>query len=65
MYRVLIILFVVIVLDKSMPVCRGTWFTGSTSLDMWQPLSEEDSDEIELSHQTMWNSMVSQSALCR
>ena len=48
-----IILFVVIGLDKSLPVCRGTWFTGSASLNMWQPLSEEDSDEIEHSHQTI------------
>ena len=55
--------FAFIALDKSLPVCRGTWFTGSTSLDMWQPLSEEDSNEIEASHQNIWRSMVSQSAL--
>ena len=58
-----IILFVVIALDKSQPVCRGTWFTGSTSQDTWQPLSEEDSNQIESSHQTILRSMVSQSAL--
>ncbi|KAJ7340070.1 Phospholipase ddhd1 [Desmophyllum pertusum] len=43
--------------DKSLPVIRGTWFTGSTSLDLWQPLSEEDGEQIELSHQTMWRAM--------
>ena len=56
-----IILFVVIGIDKSLPVCRGTWFTGSASLTTWQPLSEEDSVEIEHSHQTILMSMVSQS----
>lgn len=41
---------------NSISVCRGTWFTG-TSTDAWQPLCEEDANQIEESHQTMWRAM--------
>ncbi|XP_022796027.1 phospholipase DDHD1-like [Stylophora pistillata] len=43
--------------DDSQPVCRGTWFTGTSSLETWQPLSEDDSEQIEASHQTMLRAM--------
>ena len=43
---------------NSISVCRGTWFTGTSSTDAWQPLSEEDANQIEESHQTMWRAMV-------
>lgn len=42
---------------KSLTVCRGTWFTGSTSSEIWQPVAEEDAEQIETSHQTMLRSM--------
>ena len=48
--------------DDSLSVCRGTWFTGTSSLDAWQPLREDDSEQIEKSHHTMLMAMVSQSA---
>ncbi|CAH3134384.1 unnamed protein product [Pocillopora meandrina] len=43
--------------DDSLPVCRGTWFTGTSSLDTWQPLCEDDSEQIEKSHQSMLRAM--------
>lgn len=42
---------------NSISVCRGTWFTGSSSTDTWQPLTEDDAEQIEESHQTMWRAM--------
>ena len=46
-------------LDKALPVCRGTWFYGN-SPETWQPVSEEDAEQIETSHQTIWRALVSQ-----
>lgn len=51
----------IVQIDDSLPVCRGTWFTGTSSLDTWQPLGNNDSEQIEMSHQTMLRAMVSQS----
>ena len=51
----------IVQIDDSLPVCRGTWFTGTSSLDTWQPLGNDDSEQIEMSHQTMLRAMVSQS----
>lgn len=51
----------IVQIDDSLPVCRGTWFTGTSSLDTWQPLVETDSQQIEKSHQSMLRAMVSQS----
>lgn len=51
----------IVQIDDSLPVCRGTWFTGTSSLDTWQPLREGDSEQIEKSHQSMLRAMVSQS----
>ena len=44
---------------KSLAVCRGTWFTGSGAAETWQPVNEEDAEQIEMSHQSMWRAMVS------
>lgn len=44
---------------NALSVCRGTWFTGSGASELWQPIVEEDAEQIEMSHQTMWRSMVS------
>ena len=52
----------IVQIDDSLPVCRGTWFTGTSSLDTWQPLGNDDSEQIEKSHQSMLRAMVSQSA---
>ena len=52
----------IVQIDDSLPVCRGTWFTGTSSLDTWQPLGNDDSEQIEESHQTMLRAPVSQSA---
>ena len=51
----------IVQIDDSLPVCRGTWFTGTSSLDTWQPLDETDSQQIEKSQLTMLRTMVSQS----
>lgn len=51
----------IVQIDDSLPVCRGTWFTGTSSLDTWQPLGNDDSEQIEKSNQTMLRTMVSQS----
>ena len=51
----------IVQIDDSLPVCRGTWFTGTSSLDTWQPLGNDDSEQIEMSHWTMLRAMVSQS----
>lgn len=51
----------IVQIDDSLPVCRGTWFTGTSSLDTWQPLGNDDSEQIEKSNQTMFRAMVSQS----
>ena len=51
----------IVQIDDSLPVCRGTWFTGTSSLDTWQPLGNDDSEQIEMFHQTMLRAMVSQS----
>lgn len=48
-------------IDDSLSVCRGTWFTGTSLLDTWQPLGETDSQQIEKSHLAMLRAMVSQS----
>lgn len=42
---------------KSLSVCRGTWFTGSSAHETWQPVSEEDAAQIEASNQTMLRAM--------
>lgn len=52
----------IVQIDDSLPVCRGTWFTGTSSLDTWQPLGNDDSEQIEESHQAMLRALVSQSA---
>ena len=44
---------------NALAVCRGTWFTGSGAPELWQPIVEEDAEQIEMSHQTIWRSMVS------
>lgn len=51
----------IVQIDDSLPVCRGTWFTGTSSLDTWQPLGNKDSEQIEKSHQSILRAMVSQS----
>ncbi|XP_031559157.1 phospholipase DDHD1-like [Actinia tenebrosa] len=44
--------------EKGMAVCRGTWFIGTPgSPNLWQPVSEEDADQIENSHQSLWRAM--------
>ena len=53
--------YFIVQIDDSLPVCRGTWFTGTSSLDTWQPLGNDDSEQIEKSNQTMLRTMVSQS----
>jgi hypothetical protein len=51
-------------LENGMPVCRGTWFIGASgSPSLWQPVSEDDTEQIENSHQALWRAMVSQSQL--
>lgn len=48
-----------LVSDKGLPVCRGTWFIGvPLSPDLWQPITEDDAEQIENSHQTIWRAMV-------
>ena len=42
----------------AVPVCRGTWFIGNLP-DSWQPISENDGEQIDNSHQTLWRSLVS------
>ncbi|XP_048577940.1 phospholipase DDHD1 [Nematostella vectensis] len=43
--------------ESSKPVCRGTWFLGGSSSDAWQPISEDDAEQIEFSHQGIWRAM--------
>jgi len=48
-----------LIADSGLPVCRGTWFIGApSSPDLWQPVAEEDSGQIENSHQSIWRAMV-------